>query len=209
MNVPFTIRGPWVGFVDDVPPLIKEPTALDLTENFITYAGRLTSRPRVNEFIAQVPGNPVISRVVTFHSENGQTYTTLICATGVFHVNSSGLRFVGLPGGVTMGVSVQYPYDAEVFNGRLYFCHIEHPLLYDNGDVDVYVAGDVPGGSFYVNKLGGHLLIANTLEGSTSFTQRVRWSAPGNGNLWTGFGTGANDLTELNSEITGLLCLQR
>jgi hypothetical protein len=107
------------------------------------------------------------------------------------------------------------PYALAPINGRVYFSNGSVVLLYCDGTDTLAVAGDFQGSCRFLSVNANHLIAGYTTEpapgnaGSTLYSFRIRWSATGDPNDWTGVTAGFNDLVEVPDAIAGLTTLVR
>jgi hypothetical protein len=107
------------------------------------------------------------------------------------------------------------PFGLAVMNGRVYFANGSCKLLYCDGDDTLGLADSFQGTCRFLTVNAFHLIAGYTTEpepgeaGSAVYPIRVRWSKSGDGDNWTDYTSGFNDLVEVPDNITGLTTLGR
>jgi len=208
------IRGPYGGIVDSPSP--NNPlSAFDDVVNFFCRKGRIHSRPRFNSFTAP-PDGAVLRTVVTFSDILRNLHTLALTVNNAYYITlGPTYNLLTYPSGITDLSGTALPYGKVRFTDRIYFSNGSKRVLYTDGESSIKIAGDVPGGGRFMTTLASHLIIANTTEpepgadGSKRFPRRVRWSASGLPDDWTGFSSGFNDLEEVPDQISGIASLGR
>jgi len=98
-------------------------------------------------------------------------------------------------------------------SGSLQWTENGKPQIYSGGLQSTAIVDATNGifcGAYFLGELGTHLIMLNTLEGTSNsyqnFSQRVRWSPAGIPNIWdpnVNIGAGYEDLLETPDSITG------
>lgn len=165
-----TYKGPWAGVDVSMPETEISPQATPFSLNFFNYLNELRTRPKLITNIAS-PTGELIRTFETFFDINGNRKDVAISTTKLY--TSDGITTIG-----TMGVAgPKQALVPIVYNGVMYYPSGNALYSYD-GTTFSNPASAFAGGLF-VNKLVSHLLLLNTVEGGSSFPQRVRWSASG------------------------------
>lgn len=212
------VQPPFQGFVDNVPIPHGPANAFDEVVNFLCRKGRFHTRPRLDAFGTPLDG-AVVRKFVSFQDELNNLHLLALTTENAYMITSgptwnlltypSGVSGLGDPGGTAL------PYGHVNTLKRVYFSNGSRPILYADGEDSLKVAGDVQGSARYLTTNAFHLIAAYTTEpappddDSVDFPNRVRWSASGDPNDWTSFGSGANALIEVPDQITGSATLGR
>lgn len=211
----FSSFGPYQGTVDAMPAPTKPPNAFDQIVNFLCRKGRLISRPGIQAF-----GNPldgaILRNALTFEDAVGDFHSlALTTKTPYFVTSGPTYNPLTLPGGIESLAGTALPFGMSAINNRIYFSNGSTKVLYADGETSVKVAGDVQGAAYFMGVLGNHALLAKTIEpapgtaGSIRFSNRIRWSANGDPDTWTGFGTGFSDILDEFGAFTGYYTMGR
>lgn len=207
-------RGPYAGIIDSPGPN-NPPNAFDDVLNFFCRKSRIQSRPKFNNFGA-TPDNAIIRNMLSFSDLLLSNHTLVLTTKNAYFLTSGPTyNVLTYPGGITNLEGTALPYGTTRIINRVYFANGSVTGLYTDGESSVKVAGDIPGSFRFAVTLASHVVIAYTTEpapgadGSQRFPRRVRWSASGLPDDWTGFSSGFNDLEEVPDEITGLAALGR
>lgn len=216
----YPIRGPFKGVVTDLPATLDDQ-AFDDVQNMFCRHGRLQTRPAFAPNVAPPDNNPVRG-LYTFEDVQNFFHTLVLTSSNAYFLtNPSGTivyNQLTYPAGLGNLSGTGLPFAIRELNQQVYFCNGSTPLLYVDGSANVQVAGDVPGGCFFLTENAFHLIGAFWVEpaagqvGSTQYPFRVRWSDSGNPQEWTSLITntaGAADLIESGGQITGITTVGR
>ena len=210
------VTGPFMGVVDNLPRPYKPQPAWDDVLNWLTWKGRMITRPRLNAY-SNTPNGATLRNVTTFNDVLGNLHTMALTTWFPYFLTSgptwNQLTLPSMNQESLVGTGL--PFGIAVMNGQLFFANGSVPGLYANGEASVYLANH-PGTWRFAGVLGGHMVTAYTTEPdpttatSTPFPQRVRWSNQGDPTNWTesaATSAGHVDLLEVPDFITGFATL--
>lgn len=215
----FQIFGPFEGVVDNMPAPNKAPNAFDSMVNFLCRKGRLQSRPAFTAF-GNPPDGAIVRNALTYQ-DILDNFHSLVLTTKTAYALTAGPTFNKLPQPASIGGNgsdlsgTGLPYGLAAINDRIYFSNGSVALLYTDGSANLQKTIDAPGSAYFLGVLGNHALMINTVEpapniaGSINYPNRIRWSASGDPNTWTGFGTGFADQLDNFGRFTGYATLGR
>lgn len=210
---PFPINGPWKGVVSDIAPVLA-PQALEVCSNWLPWKGRIQTRPKLSNIFQAINYGRVLA-MVTFQDASGGIETLLLTDRKALHwTGGADVNGLNMPSGATFAnlSGTGLPYGVISTQNKVIFCNGSVPLLYDDGEQDLKVAGDVPGSAYFITEQASHIILANTVEpalsdvGAVNYPQRVRWSKSGDPTVWlTDFTAGFADLLDVPDTITGVV----
>src|SRR5919109_1278581 len=166
----------------------------------------------MGNFDAPADGAAIVS-AVTFRDINGFYHSLILTTVSAYYLDDDGYYLLTDPTATTVHTGL--PFALALINERVYFSNGSKKIWYADGSQTLKVAGDVPGACRFMMVLGAHLLGGYWTEpepglsGSLEYPNRVRWSASGDANDWTSFGSGFTDLLEVPDVITGMCTLGR
>jgi len=196
---------PWGGWDNSAPALTLPSNSFKQITNWLINKQRLVAFPQMVNMFPPLSGdlNDIILGARTFQDKNGVFHTMLLLPDRVKFLN---------PDQTTTQIGAAWPstitpYAVEVYQNQVYFTNgTAERLKYVDGSNNWFVAGNVPGSSFFLGKLAARLLMLNTVENGFQYVNRVRWSAVNNANEWdsvSDYTAGATDIPEVEDQLTG------
>lgn len=205
----FPIIGPFGGYQDNLPEPHTPKESFRELRNFLVRKGRLESRPRLNVYL-KPPDGSIIRNMVSFKDITGFSHTVVLTTRTAYALTTGPVwNALTLPSPLTTLDGTALPYALLNTQRRLFFCNGSTKLLHYDGEAEIKVAGDTPGGCRFLATNAFHLIQAYTTEAGVKYPYRVRWSKSGDPLDWTSFTSGFEDLLEVSDEITGLATLGR
>src|SRR5262245_24125313 len=192
---------PFGGINRELPPWRIDDLDFQDIANFVCNEKDLRTRPE--PFFTAVSDEPINGQIDGYDIDGERHY---LLATPTKAYGYIGTNWQQLTGTLTGNSNTFYTGTA-----------LQGMILFANG-VDVIKNWDGTSGAFtdlsvtapiarYITTFGGRVLGAFTTEGGNPFPQRVRWSQEGFPDLWTGVGSGFQDLLEGTDPITGICVL--
>lgn len=199
----FSMAGPFGGIQSEVPPdLIENFGFIDLV-NVILRLGRAGVRPGWTALHAiPAPPQPIIG-IADFFTADEARVQTIMTKTRLLEWTAG--TWTNIPATTPFtGTDTDF-WQWTVVNSLLLFSNNVDPVYAWDGVTPAcdVVSPDAVAAKFLM-ELNTHLVVANTLETGTRFSQRVRWTIPGDPTNWIGFGAGVNDILNNLGPITGL-----
>jgi len=194
----YPFRGPFGGIQSELP--LDEIELFGFSDCVNVLLRNAVMRPRPGlDFVDPLPFAPV--GITDFYDVNGVRHSVAWTREKMY-------EYIGITPteltGVLTGADTDLMSWAVVNNNILFSQGIDVVQAWDGvtaGFADASVDA-VP--ARFLLELATHLLVARTIEGGNEFTQRVRWTAPGDFTDWTGFSAGVNDILNSLGPITGL-----
>jgi len=203
------LEAPWPGIVRSPSEISAPANAFADSLNFMLRAQRIITRPKLGLQTAPPDGYP-IRGLSTFEDTLNNLHTLILTPKTAYSL-TAGYTYNTLTGDL-QALSFR-PYALAGILRRIYFCNGGQKISYADGSDTVGDANACAGARF-LGVLGGHLVAAYTTEpapgtsGAQDFPYRVRWSASGDPDVWTGdFTAGFADLVEVQDDLTGLMVL--
>lgn len=212
------IGPPWAGWLNGLPSVAAKPTSFKQITNWLVNKGRLQSPPAF--LVGPVTHTGSILRLRSFADSAGSWHTVAITPVGIEALVAGAwvpLLNFARPSVFPFSPVIVVPSAIEVYQNTLFFSGGPQPLSFWTGgvdaggqlDSDLAIAGDTPGGCYFLGKLDSRLIQLNTVENQWNFPRRVRWSAINNAREWLSTvdpSAGATDIAEVEDAITGWSC---
>lgn len=181
------------------------------SQGFLIRSNALQPQPAIttSNGVVKIPGAPdgtAFYGIQSFIDSNNVVHTIGLTATNCYQLNSD-LTW-SLIGTIAAGNNA--PYAMQVYKNKLYFSNGAILYFVDGlAGTGVQTASSISGGLF-LSGLANSLIQAYTIEGSSIYPQRIRWSAPNQPTVWdpsVNPGAGFNDLDDLPDAISGFCVL--
>jgi len=193
-----SFTGPFGGIQSECPLVEIEGDGFADALDVIFYDGALQPRPGLAYLPVPSPGAHTVLAIFDFFDPVGGRHTGVIAQDGIWELLSG--AWVQRTGTLT---AIDNYFSWTVVGGQLLFSQGSDPVQLWNGTSATFspVTGGVP--AFHLGELNGHLIACPTIESGAFAPQRLRWTASGNPNDWTGFDAGIADLFNDLGPING------
>lgn len=199
----FTIRGPFGGILSEVPIDAIESLGFADALNVVFRQGAVSTRPGYET----MPGvDERIVGVFTFFDETTNRISGIMTPTSVYKWVGASSSWEQITGVLHGGAKQIVSWDVNA-----------HKLLFSQGVDKVQVwDGSTPGfadvsanavPARFVAEVDFHTVLGYTIEGGSTFAQRIRWCGIGDPTDYVGFGAGATDLFNNLGPVTGIVKL--
>lgn len=199
----FSMTGPFGGHQSEVPRDLIEQFGFSNVMNMVQRLGYIAVRPGYTVLELMPDPQEAIIGIADFYTEDELRVQTILTATRLMQYLAG--SFVDIPATTPFTGTEDDFWTWTVVNHSLLFSNNVDPVYAWDGitaTCDI-VSPDAVAAKFLI-ELNTHLLVANTIEGGTRFSQRVRWTAAGDPTDWIGFNAGVDDILNNLGPITGL-----
>lgn len=202
----FSFPGPFGGIQSELSPDLVENYGFLDALNIMFARGMASARPGVTALAAlPSPSDEAIVGISDFFTSESDRIQTIQTPTRLLQfINADWTNIPPASPGLLTG-DANNLFNWTVVNSKLLFSQGVDPVMLWDGigaTFDVASGDAVP--ARYLMELDTHLVVADLIEGGQRYTQRVRWTIPGDPTDWTSPGSGAVDILNNLGPIRGL-----